>query len=152
MNKPCPCGSGSTYTHCCEPYIENKKPAPTAEALMRSRYSAYTLARTDYIQRTMQDKAARGFDPIDAKRWAQSVEWLGLTVFEHKKLDNHQATVTFAARFKAQNKIQFVYEISIFKRHDGQWFYTDGQQLDLPSSKQDCLCGSGKRFKRCCGK
>ncbi len=150
MMMACPCGSKKTFQQCCQPYIEGTESAPTAEALMRSRYSAYSLANTNYIQRTMRGKAAEGYDPASAKQWAESAEWLGLQVFNHQT-NGDKATVTFAARLRDHQGIQFIYENSAFERIDGQWYYTDGQQQPLPQRNQPCLCGSGKKFKRCCG-
>lgn len=118
---------------------------------MRSRYSAYSQADTDYIARTMRGKAATGFDPLDAKRWASQVTWLGLNVLHHQTLSNKQAYVTFAARFKDAQGIQFIHEKSLFEKDQDQWFYIDGDSQPLPTRNQSCLCGSGKKFKRCCG-
>lgn len=150
MNTPCPCGSNHSYKDCCQPYITGQQPAPNAEALMRSRYTAYSQANTGYIQHTMRDIAARGFNPIEAKQWASQVEWLGLQVFEHCPIDDNTATVTFAARFKGINGIHFIHEKSQFTRDNQQWFYTDGETLPLPTRNEPCLCGSGKKYKRCC--
>ncbi|MDF1761504.1 MAG: YchJ family protein [Coxiellaceae bacterium] len=146
----CPCGSNKAYYKCCQPYIDGKETAPTAEALMRSRYSAYSQANTVYIQKTMQSKAAVGYDPLQSKQWAQQVEWLGLQVFDHSSTGT-DATVTFAARYRDTNGIQFIYEQSFFEYINGAWYYTDGKQQPLPQRNQLCLCGSGKKFKRCCG-
>ncbi len=152
MNTTCPCGSNQAYQDCCQAYVDGRLPAPTAEALMRSRYSAYTLANVAYIQRSMSGNAALGFNPIEAKQWASQVEWLGLQVFDHQSIDANHATVTFAARFKGVDGIHFIHEKSQFERHDDQWFYTDGETLPLPTRNEPCLCGSGKKHKRCCSR
>ncbi|MDF1654054.1 MAG: YchJ family protein [Coxiellaceae bacterium] len=146
----CPCGSNKTYSTCCQPYIDGMDTAQTAEVLMRSRYSAYSQANVSYIQKTMQGKAAQGFDPLSSQQWAQQIEWLGLQVFDHSP-NGSDATVTFAARYRDTNGIQFIYETSAFTCLDGTWYYTDGEQQPLPQRNQPCLCGSGKKFKRCCG-
>ncbi|MDF1795581.1 MAG: YchJ family protein [Coxiellaceae bacterium] len=146
----CPCGSNKAYNACCQPYINGDASAPTVEALMRSRYSAYSQANTDYIQQTMQGKAAAGYDPLSSQQWAQSIEWLGLQVFDHTAQGN-EASVTFAARYRDANGTQFIHEKSSFRRIDEAWYYTDGKQQSLPQRNQPCLCGSGKKFKRCCG-
>ncbi len=145
----CPCGSDKTYSACCQPYIDDNDIAPTAEALMRSRYSAYTQANTAYIQKTMQGKAAIGYDAQQSKQWAQQVEWLGLQVFDHSP-NNTDATVTFAARYRDNRGIHFIHEKSLFETKNGIWYYMDGDQQPPPQRNQPCLCGSGKKFKRCC--
>lgn len=146
----CPCQSEKNYQSCCGQYLDGPVNPPNAEALMRARYSAYTKGRITYITQTMAGKAAIGFNPIEAKQWATSVEWLGLVVFSHQQQDATHATVTFAARFKDARGIQFIYETSQFEKINQRWSYIDGLQLPLPSRNEACLCGSGKKFKRCC--
>lgn len=147
----CPCNSGRSYASCCAPYILGHAPAPNAEALMRSRYTAYTGADTNYIQRTMTGKAAVGFDPIDTAKWAKSVTFLGLTVenFTVSKTDSTRAYVKFFARLQDGNKKDYLYELSEFHFIDGAWFYVDGQHAEI-SKNQSCPCGSNKKAKRCC--
>lgn len=124
-NAPCPCGSKKIYELCCNIYISGKNPAPTAEALMRSRYTAYSQANIAYIQATMRDAAAEGYNPIEAALWAKSVCWKDLQVlaaFPHAQ-DPHCAYVSFIARYTLQNVMQEMAEVSEFKRYDGKWFY-----------------------------
>lgn len=147
----CPCQSGKDFAQCCQPYLSGASVPRTPEALMRSRYCAYTQADVDYIARTMQGKAARGFVKNDAKQWAQAVTWLGLNVINHYQGSTaEQGFVEFAARFKNDHGVHFAHEISEFSYHDGQWFYIDGEQQKPPSRNSACLCGSGKKLKRCC--
>jgi SEC-C motif domain protein len=72
---PCPCCSGRSFEACCDLYLNQNEVAPDAETLMRSRYTAYSLARIDYIEKTMKAPANKGYDPIAAKQWASSVAW-----------------------------------------------------------------------------
>jgi SEC-C motif domain protein len=147
----CPCQSKKQYADCCGPYIQGNLPAPTPEALMRSRYSAYTQADTDYIKNTMTGCAARGFVPRDAKIWAEQAQWLGLNVINTQKGQNeHHGFVEFAARIKNADGIHFIHEISEFKKTDDAWFYVDGKTQKMPARNAPCLCGSGKKYKRCC--
>lgn len=143
----CPCGSQLAFSNCCEPYLSEKILPQTPESLMRSRYSAYTLVKIDYIAKTMTEKAAKNFNAGSAKKWAESVNWNGLTV-----LDKADCFVTFFARFtyKENNIKNFIYEKSEFKLIDGKWFYIDGVILK-PNRNDLCPCGSDKKFKRCCG-
>ena len=76
----CPCDSHNRYLSCCEPFITEKQRPETPEALMRSRYTAYTMANIEYIKETMRGKALIGFQDRDAMRWAKRVQWIKLTV------------------------------------------------------------------------
>ena len=78
----CPCDSQKKYLYCCEPFIMGKQIPETPEALMRSRYSAYTMANIDYIKETMRGNALVGFQELDAKRWAKRVTWIKLKVLK----------------------------------------------------------------------
>ena len=140
----CPCQSNKPFSDCCEPYITGDHLPTTPEQLMRSRYTAYTQANIHYIQQTMCGKAAENYNPVDAKQWALSAEWLGLTVIA--ATDNE---VTFLARFKSNDKNQCIYERSQFEHRDGRWFYTSGY---TPKVKRNdpCPCQGGKKAKRCC--
>ena len=123
----CPCGSALGYLACCGQYIESKKFPETPEQLMRSRYSAYTLACIPYIKKTMRGKALLGFQAKEARGWAKRVVWLGLRVqnayFEHPD----KGFVEFIARFREGVEEKSIHEISEFQRVKGGWFYVDGR-------------------------
>ena len=119
----CPCNPKKLFCHCCEPYLSGKQKASTPEILMRSRYTAYSLARIDYIQKTMCKKAAENYDPMSAAKWTSSVTWLGLTVVEAPPPKNNIGTVTFIARFLENNIQKEIVEKSLFEKIDGAWFY-----------------------------
>ncbi|MCX7125177.1 MAG: YchJ family metal-binding protein [Gammaproteobacteria bacterium] len=123
----CPCNTHKKFSDCCEPYLNNTKKAETPEILMRSRYSAYTLARIDYIQRTMCKKAAENYDPISAKKWASSIKWLGLTVIDAPSARGNVGTVTFIAQFSENNVSKSIHEKSTFEKINNEWFYVDGE-------------------------
>ena len=80
----CPCGSGRPYEECCETYIEGRETAPTAEALMRSRYAAHTLGKYDYLNETVHPSIRDEADHEDMKKWSEAVEWEGLEIFSTK--------------------------------------------------------------------
>lgn len=145
----CPCHSGNSFSDCCEPYLTDNQHAETPKKLMRSRYSAYTMADIDYIQKTMCKKAAENYDPISSKNWASSVTWLGLTVIEAPTPTRQFGTVTFFARFLENSNKKHIYEKSHFEKINGQWFYVDGVMLKA-NRNDNCPCGSQKKFKRCC--
>ncbi|GLQ91892.1 UPF0225 protein [Dyella acidisoli] len=121
---PCPCGHHTSYTRCCGP-LHDGAIASTAEALMRSRYSAYVLKREDYLLATWHPSTR----PASLKLAAQqpSPTWLGLDVKQHKQ-DGEHATVEFIARLRyGGGKAQRMHEISRFVRDQGRWYYVDGQ-------------------------
>jgi SEC-C motif-containing protein len=116
----CPCGGGD-YAQCCKPFHDGMA-APTAEALMRSRYSAYVLGLMDYVEATWHasTRPSRGELTHDA-----SIKWLGLDVKKQVSTQD-EATVEFVARSKSAGRAHRLHEISRFVREDGRWFYIDG--------------------------
>lgn len=130
--KPCPCGGGRPFGLCCEPILNDRACALTASALMRSRYTAYTLANITYIKKTQQGRAAEFFDARSAKRWASRSHWEKLIIEQesHPQWDTNKktASVMFKAYYREGNNKHCLYEKSQFKWQDGQWFYIDGQQ------------------------
>jgi SEC-C motif domain protein len=124
----CPCKSGKLFQECCHPIILGIQKADTPEALMRSRYTAYSMQNIDYIQKTMKGAALENFNYVDAMNWAQSVEWVGLEVLNHfiDKTDPNIGYVEFKAVYKADGGIQVLHETSEFLKDGGEWFYVDG--------------------------
>lgn len=124
----CPCGSKNPYPQCCGLYIGGIHTPPTAEALMRSRYTAYTQANIPYIQATMRERAAAGYNPVEAARWASSAQWEKLRVisaFAHNT-DPDRYYVKFVALYSVQGQPQEINETSEFRRIEGRWYYVDG--------------------------
>ena len=121
---PCPCGSGARLSDCCGRYHEGPLAgqAPTAEALMRSRYSAFVLDRLDYLLATWHASTR----PASLAPNEPGLRWLGLTVRHHRVLDADRAEVAFVARSKLGGRAHRMAETSRFVREDGRWFYVDG--------------------------
>jgi SEC-C motif-containing protein len=158
----CPCGSGADFDHCCGPLIRGERAAATAEALMRSRYSAYTLADIDYLTQSLHPDSRNDHDPMAARRWAEQSQWLGLELVSVQQggEGDSQGQVEFIARYKDKSGLHRHHEIGHFVRHEGAWHYLEGsmpkpltQGRDLPKVGRNdpCPCGSGKKFKKCCG-
>ncbi|MBA2655965.1 MAG: YchJ family protein [Tatlockia sp.] len=156
----CPCGSRRDYLECCGLLIENQIHAATPEILMRSRYTAYTLAKIDYIKKTMQGKPLENFDEIEAVSWARQLTWRGLEVIRTfiDEKDKDLGYVEFIASFEQQNCKQTIHELSQFQYLDGQWFYTDRiesvirpTKKVIPARNAPCPCGSQKKYKNCHG-
>ena len=127
MTAPCPCrtpADARPYAACCGRYHAGPLhlQAPDAEALMRSRYSAFVLDLSDYLLTTWHTstRPAR----LDANELG--LKWLGLEVRRHTLIDADHATVEFIARSKLAGRAQRLHELSRFLREDGRWFYVDG--------------------------
>ncbi|MFE3739923.1 YchJ family protein [Streptomyces sp. NPDC059134] len=120
---PCPCGADATYGACCGGFHTGSASAPTAEALMRSRYSAFAVLDTAYLLTTW-DPATRParLDLDPATRW-QGLEILATT---DGSAFHTTGTVTFRARFTDAGGPGALHEHSRFARHDGAWVYVDG--------------------------
>ena len=120
----CPCGSNKPYTDCCARYVEGNELAPTAEALMRSRYTAYTLLREDYLIATWHTSTRPSSLDLAADA---ATKWIGLEVKRHEQQDAEYAVVEFVARYKVNGRAHRLHEVSRFVREDGRWFYVDGE-------------------------
>ncbi len=127
----CPCGRidakqrVAAYVDCCGRFIENRdaKPAPDAEHLMRSRYSAFVMLRADYLLATWHPRTRPASLEFDA-----GVKWLGLEVRAHKVTEADTAEVEFVARYRVDGKAVRLHERSRFVCEAGHWFYVDGDQ------------------------
>jgi SEC-C motif-containing protein len=122
----CPCGSGIALDLCCRPYLDGESRAPTAEALMRSRYSAYALGRADYLRSTWHSETRPSRVRLDPEQ-----RWIGLSIKATEAgLESDSAgVVEFVARFKVAGRGHRLHERSRFERIEGQWYYRDGNHL-----------------------
>jgi SEC-C motif-containing protein len=119
----CYCGNNVSFQNCCEPYIRGIKNAPTAETLMRSRYSAFATGAADYLVNTTHISKRRFHNKKDILDWSHANKWLKLEV-----LASTENTVTFKAYYLDENlKAQVHYEHSTFKLENEKWFYVDGE-------------------------
>ncbi len=127
MNKQiilCPCrGGNKEYAECCGRYLDGGETAPTAETLMRSRYTAYTLGREDYLLATWHaNTRPTALELVNEP----SKKWLGLEVQRHEQPQPDHAVVEFVARYKVGGRAHRLHEISRFLRESGRWLYVDG--------------------------
>jgi len=155
----CPCGSGRTLDQCCGPYLAGTANAPTPEALMRSRYSAFATVNVDHLERTLLPETRGDFNREETEQWARSSEWTGLEVRSTSggREDDDEGFVEFVARFNMDGKAHIHHETGRFARQDGQWYYVDGIMGVRPRTapkigrNDPCPCGSGKKYKKCHG-
>lgn len=154
----CPCDSQKSYLSCCEPFITGKQSPEQPEALMRSRYTAYTMSNIDYIKATMRGNALVGFQETDAKRWAKRVRWIKLSVLKSAIENASTGYVEFEASFVDGSRLKSIHEKSEFIHEDGRWYYIGGTHLPTEHTEQmifrnmSCPCGSPRKFKNCHGK
>ena len=122
-DRVCHCGSQTNLNNCCKPYINGTQKAPTAEALMRSRYSAYATHNPSYEVATTHTSTRKQHNKKDILDWSQSNQWIKLEVLQ--VTDN---TVEFKVSYlDAQMQMQIHHERSKFKMERGIWFYVDGE-------------------------
>ncbi len=119
----CPCGSSQPYAACCARYIEGHAAAPTAEALMRSRYTAYVLLKEEYLLATWHPSTRPNSLGLADEA---SAKWTGLEVKRHEQQDDEHAIVEFVARYKVNGRAHRLHEVSRFEKEAGRWFYVDG--------------------------
>lgn len=136
LNRKCPCGSEKPFSYCCEPAVEGYKPAATAEALMRSRYTAFALGQVDYLINTT---AACHRNPADAEVIEEQIKattWTGLQIVSTEKgtADDAEGIVEFIAAFEAGDDACELHEKSNFRRENGAWVYLDGDVEVRPVS------------------
>lgn len=177
----CPCqinpladkvGSPLAYQDCCQPYhdaLSNENidelgvaKAETAERLMRTRYSAFVLVKSDYIVKTTLPAQQALLDKKAVETWAKETDWAGLEIVQHTpNLGKRHAQVEFKAYFNTSgdtsSQLQMHHELSAFVKvkdkssKNARWCFLDPTVAMTVTQKQPCICGSGEKFKQCCG-
>ncbi len=158
----CPCQSEKEYEACCGQYHEGKNPE-TAEKLMRARYSAFCKNKIDFIADSHKPGTV-DFNKEEAKQWATTSTWKGLEIVNTKggEADDKTGIVEFKAKYSDKEDNDIIHhEVSDFVKIEDKWFYSDGKIVGAGPLKratpkvgrnEPCPCGSGKKFKKCCGK
>lgn len=154
---PCLCHSGSEFGSCCGPFVERVSFPPTALALMRSRFTAFQLKDADYVRETWDAvKRPRHLDFDQDQRVWSSLDIVSTTGGGE---GDERGVVEFKARYELGDDTYLFHEVSRFVRRDGHWRYLDasfpyhgkiahkGETL----KNAPCPCGSGKKYKKCCG-
>jgi len=156
----CPCGSGLELAACCGPILAGE-PAPTALALMRSRYSAYVRGAIDHVLATHHERTREQVDVEATTRWSKDTIWKGLEILatERGGVDDQEGIVEFVARGITKGTPFAQRERSKFERKDGRWFYVGGDARAVPKGaptkpgrNDPCPCGSGQKYKKCHGR
>jgi len=164
MNKSsaCPCNSGLSYDTCCEPLIRGTVKAPGPEALMRARYSAFAHEEMPYLLETLHPGQRNDYDEAGAAKWARESDWTGLEILKvtGDPATENTGSVEFKACYRRNNEKLEHHELAEFRKTNGIWYFYDGKmvapgqfQRETPKVGRNdpCPCGSGKKFKKCCG-
>ena len=157
LGQPCPCGSGKLFDDCCAPILAGTRAAATAEALMRSRFTAHVARDYAYLHRTHHPTAHL---PYVEEADDSPVQWTRLAVHSHEAGNVPDlAFVEFSAFYTEGGAEGVLQEKSEFRRVGGQWLYTRTiRQGPAPlksagpkvGRNDPCPCGSGKKYKQCC--
>ncbi len=129
---------------------------------MRSRYSAYVVGQLRYLVDSLHPEHRHDLDFAATKRWAEGASWQHLQVLNSSGggAADENGVVEFVATYKEKGIIKPHRERANFRRHDGIWYYVEGEVLKAGTEVHDakvgrnepCPCGSGKKYKKCCGR
>lgn len=158
----CPCGSALAYEACCQAIIKGQRSAETAEQLMRSRYSAYVMKEIDYLRTSLHPDHRADFNEKNTRTWAEGAEWHNLEIIETigGGPDDSEGKIAFSVSYAEQGSKKDYRELALFRKHDGAWYLVSGEPLpakqvvrEFPKTGRNdpCPCGSGKKYKKCCG-
>jgi SEC-C motif-containing protein len=132
--------------------------ASTPEVLMRARYAAYVVGDISYLEQTLHPSVRMLFDRKSARIWSESAEWLGLEIKAARGSEGSQeGQVEFIAHYRQDGTEHAHHEVSVFKKLHNQWYFVDGRAVAAGTVTKNvrrndpCPCGSGKKYKRCCG-
>ena len=159
----CPCKSGKIFGECCAPIIAGEKPAVTAEELMRARYSSYVPGAVDFLRTSATKEVQAEFDEAASAAWSAQAQWHGLEIVGTKAggEGDDEGVVEFRALYTANGEFCNHHEVAQFVREKDGWKFADGELIgEQPIVREDpkigrndpCPCGSGKKYKKCCGK
>ncbi len=160
----CPCGSSLEFDACCGPILDGQRPAATAEALMRARYCAFVVPRLGFLGDSLHPAHRQDHDQAATRRWAEESEWLGLEVLstEAGGADDQEGMVEFIATYRDRGGvIRRYHERSRFQREQGNWYFVEGKLVPPKTEvhqgpkvgrNDPCPCGSGRKYKKCCGR
>jgi SEC-C motif-containing protein len=157
----CFCGSEKSLSSCCEPIIQGAALARTPEELMRARFTAHCLRNYAFLVDSTHPEHRSGISEQEIAQWASHVTLTELVVHSASPGETQTSgTVSFTAHFTIKDTPQELREDASFAMHEGRWYYVDGHvhghvpyMREQPRTGRNelCPCGSGKKFKKCCG-
>ena len=157
----CPCGNPQPYEKCCGPYVSGTADAPTAETLMRARYSAYVKGEIDFIINSHAPEGRENLSREETESWSKESTWEGLEILGTRAggPEDKKGSVEFRAHYVQKGLKNNHHEMSDFEKIDGKWYYKDGKLVPSTIVRSEakigrndpCPCGSGKKYKKCHG-
>lgn len=158
----CPCGLNKSYEKCCGLLISGEEQAKTAVSLMRSRYSAYVKGEVAYIMETTHPERREENDERVIKNWSLKSQWHGLDIIKKEKgtANDDDGKVEFVAKYTQKGIRKEHHERALFKKEGDIWYFYDAEMIPQETFIREnpkigrndpCICGSGKKFKKCCG-
>ena len=159
---PCHCGQAIPLEACCGPFLQGTQYPQTAEQLMRSRYTAYALGHIDWIVESQSPDGRAHMDRKATEEWSKRAEWHKMEVLEVQQgqADDAEGIVAFKAYYTLGGEDIEHHEIASFRKEDDTWYFVDGVEVKPRPFKnterkvgpnEKCPCGSGKKYKKCCG-
>jgi SEC-C motif-containing protein len=159
----CPCKSGKTFGECCAPVVAGEKKAATAEELMRARYTSYVTGDVDFLRTSAVKEVQDEFDENASKAWSAQAQWHGLEIVGTQAggEGDDEGIVEFRALYTANGEFCYHHDVAKFVREKDGWKFVDGEFVgERPQVREEpkigrndpCPCGSGKKYKKCCGK
>lgn len=159
----CPCKSGKTYGECCGSIIAGTVKAANPEALMRARYTSYVVGDIEFLKSSATAAVQEQFDEKASQAWSKAATWHGLEIIRTEKggAGDKTGVVEFRALYTANGEFCNHHEISSFVKERDGWKFEDGELIgEAPITREEpkvgrnelCPCGSGKKFKKCCGR
>jgi SEC-C motif-containing protein len=158
----CPCNSGKPLDDCCGPFLSGRSWPQTAADLMRARYAAFASGNVDFVHASHEPSTRDDLDRDATESWSKKSVWQGFEILstEAGGVDDEDGTVEFVARYEFEGKPFEHHEVATFTKVDGRWYFVDGvvagpgtyrREAPKVGRNDPCPCGSGKKFKKCCG-
>lgn len=151
----CPCCSGLSFEDCCAPILAGK-PASTAEAQVRARYTAFAVKRLDHVENSHAPEIRADFNRAEAERMAEECEWKSLRIHSAEE-HGDEAAIEFVMQIRRNGGVIMKAGKSRFRREAGQWLFVSTKaaphlehvQSNKVNRNDPCPCGSGKKYKKC---
>ena len=157
----CPCGSSVEADSCCLPIIEGKSLAKSPEALMRARYTAHATENYTFLTESAHPEFREDTSVDEIAEWSSQMAWTSLDILETKDGGPNDVTgeVSFCAHYTVRDYPQELREDAFFRKEGDNWYYVEGTVHGKEPARREgpkvgrndaCICGSGKKFKKCC--
>ncbi len=158
----CPCGSEKELEQCCKPIIDGSVNAPTAESLMRARYTAHATQSFEFLTTSTHKEFRDDVDDKEIAKWSSQLSWDKLEILSTEKGQENdtEGAVSFSAKYSVNGVEQDLTEDATFRKEGDTWYYVDGyvhgaepyrREHAKVGRNEPCTCGSGKKYKKCCG-